>query len=52
MGISATSDIKGQGKMVLKMTSGKELILTKVLYVHEKLDCPLLNGYVEISAIA
>ena len=35
MGNSATSDIKGQGKVVLKMTSGKELTLTKVLYVPE-----------------
>ena len=31
MGNSATSDIKGQGKVVLKMTSGKELTLTNVL---------------------
>ena len=35
MGNSATSDIKGQGKVVLKMTSGKELTLTNVLYVPE-----------------
>ena len=35
MGNSATSDIKGQGKVVLKMTSRKELTLTNVLYVHE-----------------
>ena len=28
---SATSDIKGQGKVVLKTTSGKELTLTNVL---------------------
>ena len=33
MGNSTTSDIKGQGKMVLKMTFGKELTLTNVLYV-------------------
>ncbi|XP_075491105.1 uncharacterized protein LOC142529455 [Primulina tabacum] len=33
MGNSATSDIKGQGKVVLKMTSGKELTLNNVLYV-------------------
>ena len=33
MGNSATLEIKGQGKMVLKMTSGKELTLTNVLYV-------------------
>ena len=35
MGISATSNIKGQGKVVLKMTFGKELTLTNVLYVPE-----------------
>ena len=35
MGNSATSDNKGQGKVVLKMTSGKELTLTNVLYVPE-----------------
>ena len=35
MGNSATSDIKGQGRVVLKMTSGKELTLTNVLYVPE-----------------
>ena len=35
MGNSTTSDIKGQGKVVLKMTSGKELTLTNVLYVPE-----------------
>ena len=35
MGNSATSEIKGQGKVVLKMTSGKELTLTNVLYVPE-----------------
>lgn len=29
----ATSEIKGQGKVVLKMTSGKELTLNNVLYV-------------------
>ena len=32
---SATSDIKGQGKVVLKMTYRKELTLTNVLYVPE-----------------
>ena len=32
---SVTSEIKGQGKMVLKMTYGKELTLTNVLYVPE-----------------
>ena len=35
MGNSATSEIKGQGNVVLKMTFGKELTLTKVLYVPE-----------------
>lgn len=35
MGNSATSDIKGQGKGVLKMTSGKELALNNVFYVPE-----------------
>ena len=35
MGNSATSEIKGQGKVVLKMTFGKELTLTSVLYVFE-----------------
>ena len=35
MGNFATSDIKGQCKVVLKMTSGKELTLTNVLYVPE-----------------
>ena len=35
IGNSATSEIKGQGKVVLKMTSGKELTLTNVLYVPE-----------------
>ena len=32
---SATSKIKGQENVVLKMTSGKELTLTKILYVPE-----------------
>ena len=32
---STTSEIKGQGKVVLKMTSGKELTLTNVLFVPE-----------------
>ncbi|XP_073131456.1 uncharacterized protein [Henckelia pumila] len=35
MGNSATSDIKGQGKVILKMTSRKELTLNNVLYVPE-----------------
>ena len=33
MGNSVTSEIKGQGNVVLKMTSGKELTLKNVLYV-------------------
>ncbi|GJZ29223.1 hypothetical protein Tco_0573870 [Tanacetum coccineum] len=35
MGNYATADIKGEGDVVLKMTSEKELKLTKVLYVLE-----------------
>ncbi|GKA69082.1 retrovirus-related pol polyprotein from transposon TNT 1-94 [Tanacetum coccineum] len=35
MGNSATADIKGEGDVVLKMTSKKELKLTNVLYVPE-----------------
>ena len=35
IGNSVTSEIKGQGKVVLKMTSRKELTLTNVLYVPE-----------------
>ena len=35
MGNSVTSEIKGQGKVVLKMTCGRELNLTNVLYVLE-----------------
>ena len=35
MGNSTTSDIKGQGKVVLKMTFRKEVTLTNVLYVPE-----------------
>ena len=35
MGNSATSEIKCQGKVVLKMTFGNELTLTNVLYVPE-----------------
>ena len=33
MGNSATSEIQGEGKIILKMTSGKELLLNSVLYV-------------------
>ena len=35
MGNSSTLDIKGQGKVVLKMTSRKQLTLTSVLHVPE-----------------
>ncbi|GJV73984.1 retrovirus-related pol polyprotein from transposon TNT 1-94 [Tanacetum coccineum] len=35
MGNSATADIKGEGDVILKMTSEKELKLTNVLYVQE-----------------
>ncbi|KAJ0462893.1 putative RNA-directed DNA polymerase [Helianthus annuus] len=35
MGNKATTSIKGEGTIVLKMTSGKELTLTNVLYVPE-----------------
>ena len=35
MGNSATSKIKGQGKVVLKTTFGKELTLTNIFYVLE-----------------
>ena len=33
MGNSATSIVEGKGKVVLKLTSGKELTLNEVLYV-------------------
>ncbi|PON88964.1 hypothetical protein TorRG33x02_151930, partial [Trema orientale] len=33
MGNSATSEVQGLGKVVLKMTSGKELTLNNVMYV-------------------
>ena len=49
MGNSSSSDIKGQGTMVLKMTCGKELTLTNVLYVLEirknLVSGSLLNSY-------
>ena len=35
MGNSAAFEIEGQGKVILKMTSGKELTLNNVLYVPE-----------------
>ena len=43
MGNSATSDIKGQGKVVLKMTYEKELTLKNVLYV-PKIRKNLVSG--------
>ena len=49
MGNSTTSEIKGHGKVVLKMTFGKELTLTNVLYVPEiyknLVFDSLLNGH-------
>ena len=49
MGNSTTSEIKGQGKVMLKMTYGKELTLTNVLYVPEirknLMYGSLLNGH-------
>ena len=45
---STTSEINGQGKVVLKMTSGKELTLTNVLYVleiYKNLMSLLLNSH-------
>ena len=35
MGNSATSEIEGQGKVIMKITSGKELTLNDVFYVLE-----------------
>lgn len=35
MGNQATADIKGEGNVILKMTSGKELTLSNTLYVPE-----------------
>ena len=49
MGNSATSEINGQGKVVLKMTPRKELTLTNVLYVLEirknMVSSSLLNSH-------
>ena len=49
MGNSTTSEINSQGKVVLRMTSGKELTLTNVLYVPEirknLVFGSLLNGH-------
>ena len=43
MGNSATSNLKRQGKVVLKMTFGKELTFTNVLYV-PKIRRNLVSG--------
>ena len=49
MGNSTTFEIQGQGKVILKMTSRKNLTLNNVLYVpeiHKNLvSCSLLNKY-------
>ena len=46
MGNSTTSEIKGQGIVVLKMTYGKEVTLTNVLYVSKNLVfSSLLNNH-------
>lgn len=37
-----TSEIKGEGKVVLKMTSGKELALNNVIYIPSSLK--IKNG--------
>nr|GFB31061.1 uncharacterized protein [Tanacetum cinerariifolium] len=44
MGNSATADIKGEGDVVLKMTSEKELKLTNVLYL-PKIRKNLVSGW-------
>ncbi|GJX69899.1 hypothetical protein Tco_0307070 [Tanacetum coccineum] len=44
MGNSATADIKGEGDVILKMTSEKELKLTNVLYVR-KIHKNLMSGW-------
>ncbi|GJU56758.1 retrotransposon protein, putative, ty1-copia subclass [Tanacetum coccineum] len=53
MGNSMTADIKGEGDVILKMTSGKELNLTNVLFVpeiHKNLVSNwLLNKYTKKS---
>ena len=43
MGNAASSDVEGQGKIILKMTSGKELTLNNVLYV-PKIRKNLVSG--------
>ena len=49
MGNSVTSEIKGKEKVVLKMTSGKELTMINVLYVPKiqknLLSSSLLNNH-------
>ena len=49
MGNSATSEIKGQGKVILKMTFGRELTLNNILYVPDicknLVSGSLLNKY-------
>ena len=51
MGNSSTSKVVGKGKIILKMTSGRELILNDLLYVPDirknLVSCSLLskNGY-------
>ncbi|XP_062119205.1 uncharacterized protein LOC133832951 [Humulus lupulus] len=49
MGNSATSKIEGQGKVILKMTFGKELTLNNVLYISDirknLVSCSLLNKH-------
>ena len=44
MGNAATADIKGEGDVILKWTSGKELTLSKVLYVPD-LRKSLVSGW-------
>ena len=43
MGNSASSAVEGQGKVLLKMTSGKQLTLNNVLYV-SKIRKNLVSG--------
>ncbi|KAL0545234.1 hypothetical protein IC582_020384 [Cucumis melo] len=44
MGNSSTSKVEGQGKVILKMSSGKELILNNVLHVPD-IRKNLVSGY-------
>ncbi|GJV11610.1 pol polyprotein [Tanacetum coccineum] len=50
MGNSTTADIKGEGDVILKMTSEKELKLTNVLYVPE-IHKNLVSGWLKDKAI-